>query len=68
VRWLSRYAAYAIASGADPDKANGARAAVEKNLSLLSPEEDAQILREAGFRSVELFYAAFTWRGWIAYA
>ena len=39
-----------------------------KNLSLLSPEQDAQILREAGFQSVELFYAAFTWRGWIAYA
>ena len=67
-QWLSRYAAYAIASGADPDKANGARAAVEKSLSLLSPEADAQILREAGFNGVELFYAAFTWRGWIGYA
>src|SRR6187551_3110201 len=49
--WLSRYAAYAIASGADPDKANGARAGIDKNLSLLSPEQDAQILREAGFAS-----------------
>ena len=67
-RWLSRYAAYAIASGADPDKANNARAAVDANLSLLSPEHDAQILREAGFRDVELFYAAFTWRGWVGYA
>jgi tRNA (cmo5U34)-methyltransferase len=67
-RWLSRYAAYAIASGADPNQVNGARAAVEKSLSLLSPEQDAQILREAGFKGVELFYAAFTWRGWIAYA
>jgi tRNA (cmo5U34)-methyltransferase len=67
-RWLSRYAAYAIASGADPNHANNARAAVEARLSLLSPEQDAQILREAGFRDVELFYAAFTWRGWIAYA
>jgi len=67
-QWLSRYAAYAIASGADPDKVNGARAAVDANLSLFSPEQDAQILREAGFKDVELFYAAFTWRGWIAYA
>jgi tRNA (cmo5U34)-methyltransferase len=67
-RWLSRYAAYAIASGADPDKANGARAGIDKHLSLFSPEQDAQILRDAGFASVELFYAAFTWRGWIAYA
>ena len=48
-RWLSRYAAYAIASGADPDKTKKARAAVEAHLSLLGPEQDAQILREAGF-------------------
>jgi tRNA (cmo5U34)-methyltransferase len=66
--WLSRYAAFAIASGADPDKVNGARAAVDANLSLFDPEQDAQILREAGFARVELFYAAFTWRGWVAYA
>jgi tRNA (cmo5U34)-methyltransferase len=67
-RWLSRYAAYAIASGADPTQANNARAAVDASLNLLTPEQDAQILREAGFHDVELFYAAFTWRGWIAYA
>ncbi|WP_065755146.1 class I SAM-dependent methyltransferase [Bradyrhizobium paxllaeri] len=67
-RWLSRYAAYAIASGADPDKANNARAAVDASLSLLSPEQDARVLSEAGFRDVELFYAAFTWRGWVGYA
>jgi tRNA (cmo5U34)-methyltransferase len=67
-RWLSRYAAFAIASGADPDRANNARAAVEVFPNLLSPEQDAKILREAGFHDVELFYAAFTWRGWIGYA
>jgi tRNA (cmo5U34)-methyltransferase len=67
-QWLSRYAAYAIASGADPNQANNARAAVDANLSLFSPEQDTQILLDAGFRSAELFYAAFTWRGWIAYA
>jgi len=67
-QWLSRYAAYAIASGTDPNQANNARAAVDANLSLLSPEQDMQILLDAGFKSVELFYAAFTWRGWIANA
>lgn len=66
--WLSRYAAFGIASGVDPDKANGARAGIDQHLSLFSPEDDAQILREAGFKGVEMFYAAFTWRGWIAYA
>ena len=66
--WLSRYAAYAIASGADPDRVNKARAAVEANMPMLSPEEDEEILRKAGFSDVSLFFAAFTWRGWIAHA
>jgi tRNA (cmo5U34)-methyltransferase len=67
-QWLSRYAAYAIASGMDPNQAHNARAAVDANLSLFSPEQDAEILLDAGFESVEMFYAAFTWRGWIAVA
>lgn len=67
-RWLSRYAAYAVASGADPDQAEQARAAVAASLALLTPEEDEACLREAGFSEVEQFYAAFTWRGWIALA
>ena len=67
-RWLSRYAAFAIASGADPEMAENARAAVEAHLSLLAPDDDAAVLREAGFSEVTLFYAAFTWRGWVAYA
>lgn len=67
--WLSRYAAFAIAAGADPDHVNQGRATIAASSSLLfSPEENAAVLREAGFTGVELFYAAFTWRGWIAYA
>lgn len=68
MQWLSRYAAFAIASGADPDEANGAKAAVAASLNTLSPEHDEAILREAGFSDVNLFFAAFTWRGWIARA
>lgn len=67
-RWLDRYATFAIASGADPAQVEQARAAVAASLTLLSPEEDAACLREAGFQRVELFYAAFTWRGWVALA
>ncbi len=66
--WLSRYAAFAVASGAERDHAAHARAAVEAHLDLLSPEHDEAILREAGFSDITLFYAAFTWRGWVAYA
>lgn len=66
--WLSRYAAYAVASGADPEQANKARTAVDAALNMLSPAQDEAILRESGFADVSLFFAAFTWRGWVAYA
>ena len=67
-RWLERYAAFAVLAGADPEKAETARAAVEAHLNMMSPEEDEAILRQAGFSDVTQFYAAFTWRGWVAYA
>jgi tRNA (cmo5U34)-methyltransferase len=67
-RWLARYAAYAVSSGADPAQTEQARATVSASLALLTPEEDEACLRDAGFDAVELFYAAFTWRGWTAKA
>ncbi|WID97190.1 methyltransferase domain-containing protein [Bosea vestrisii] len=67
-RWLSRYSAFAVASGADPAKAEAGRVAVQTHLSLLSPEEDEAVLRDAGFSDVSLFYAGFSFRGWVAYA
>jgi tRNA (cmo5U34)-methyltransferase len=66
--WLSRYAAFAVASGADAAEAARAQAAVEAALATLAPEHDEAILKEAGFSDVTLFYAAFTWRGWVGYA
>lgn len=66
--WLDRYTAYAVASGADREQAKAARTAVEASVSLLSPEEDEAILRSGGFADAQMFYSAFTWRGWIAHA
>jgi tRNA (cmo5U34)-methyltransferase len=66
--WVSRYAAFGLASGADPKQVKNAHVAVEAHLNNLAPEQDEAILRDAGFSDVNLFYAAFTWRGWIAYA
>ncbi|MBA2126059.1 methyltransferase [Hyphomicrobium methylovorum] len=66
--WLSRYAEFAIASGTDPEKANKARSMVAAHLEVMTPEQDEEILREAGFSNVSLFYAALTWRGWVANA
>jgi len=67
-QWLSRYAAYAVASGADPEQAEMARKAVAASVNMLDPAQDEAILREAGFNRIEQFFAAFTWRGWVAYA
>ncbi len=67
-RWLDRYAAYAVASGADPAQTEQARTAVSASLGLLTPDQDEACLRDAGFSDVELFYAAFSWRGWVARA
>ena len=67
-RWLQRYAAFAVASGVDPETAEQARAAVSTTVSVLTPDDDEACLREAGFHTVEMFYAAFTWRGWSARA
>jgi tRNA (cmo5U34)-methyltransferase len=66
--WLSRYSAFLIASGVDPDKAANARAAIDARLHILAPEQDEAILRDAGFSNVSLFYAGFTFRGWVGYA
>lgn len=66
--WLSRYAAFAIASGVAPDKAENGRAAVDAKLHILTPEQDEAILRDAGFSNISLFYTGFTFRGWVAYA
>lgn len=68
VLWLERYAAFATASGLPATQARRAAAAIGERLPVLSPEEDEALLREAGFRDVALFYAGFTFKGWVAYA
>ncbi|CCJ06344.1 class I SAM-dependent methyltransferase [Methylocystis sp. SC2] len=66
-KWLARYAAFAAASG-DPDSnAENAIAAIGERLPILSPEQDEAILLDAGFTDVTLFYAGFTFRGWVGY-
>lgn len=67
VRWLRRYAAFGIASGVAELDANKAIAAIGERLPLLSPEQEVALLQRAGFDTVELFYAAFSFKGWVAY-
>jgi tRNA (cmo5U34)-methyltransferase len=66
--WLERHTAFLVASGVDAEQAAKARSAIETHLPILTPEQDEAILRDAGFSNVSLFYAGFTFRGWVAYA
>lgn len=66
-RWLNRYAAFAAASGVPGFDASNAVAAIGSRLPLLSPEQDVALMQQAGFDNVELFYAGFTFKGWVAY-
>lgn len=66
--WLRRHVAYGSPEGTPPAQLeNGARALGEK-LPILAPEAEEALLAEAGFSGITPFYAAFSFRGWVAYA
>jgi tRNA (cmo5U34)-methyltransferase len=65
--WLARYAAYGVSSGFEADRMAKTIDAIRERLPVLSPEDDEALMREAGFADVSLFYAALTFRGWVAY-
>lgn len=66
-KWLARYAAFGAASGMPTSNTESAAVAIGERLPILSPEQDEAMLRDAGFADVELFYAGFTFRGWVAH-
>lgn len=66
MRWLNRYAAFAIASGVPAEHARNAPAAISRQLPVLAPEQEVALLQEAGFTEIELFYTAFSFKGWVA--
>lgn len=63
--WIARHVAF---GGTDPAQAESARQAIGTRLSIMAPEEDEAMLRDAGFADVSLFYAGLSFRGWVAYA
>jgi tRNA (cmo5U34)-methyltransferase len=64
-KWLSRFAAFVASSG--PLPAGFDTQTMKQRMPFLSPEQDLSALEDAGFADIELFYAAFTFKGWIAY-
>lgn len=65
--WLARFAAFGVSSGLPTENMQNAVRGIGTQLPVLSPEDDEALLREAGFANVGLFYAAFSFRGWVAY-
>ena len=66
--WIARHVAYGQPDEVDPAVAAKAREAIGTRLTILSPDEEEFMLREAGFANITSFYAAFSFRGWVAYA
>jgi len=66
--WLARYFAFAGITDSEPGKLQAARAMIDAKLTILTPEQEEAILREAGFTNISLFYAGLAFRGWVVYA
>ncbi len=66
--WLPRFADFAANNGVTgPGLANGAEA-LGRALPILTPDEDMDLMRKAGFGDVAQFYHAFTFRGFVGIA
>lgn len=66
--WFRRWAAFISANGIPEDSAYSRADTIASKLPTLSPESEVDLLKKAGFEQPSLFYAALTFRGWVAYA
>jgi tRNA (cmo5U34)-methyltransferase len=66
--WIARHVAFGAPEGTDAAQLENSRRAIGTRLSILAPEEEEAMLREAGFSNVSLFYAGLSFRGWVSYA
>lgn len=66
--WLRRNAAWLISGRMPEAQAMAGIATMKQRLPVLTPQEDATLLDCAGFRDVQLFYVALTFKGWVARA
>jgi tRNA (cmo5U34)-methyltransferase len=67
-RWMTLSAAFRDLEGPEWAMARATGRTMTERLLLLTPAEEVDLLLEAGFAQVELFYAALSFRGWVAYS
>jgi tRNA (cmo5U34)-methyltransferase len=65
--WIGRHVAFGAAAGLSPEQMDSARNAIATRLTILSPADEEELMRQAGFVGITQFYAAFSFRGWVAY-
>lgn len=65
-RWLRRSAAFASGNGVVSEQDEAGIAAMAAKLPAISSKDEVGLLEAAGFTDVELFYAALSFRGWVA--
>lgn len=64
--WMGRFAAFAALSGLAFDQAR--QTEMISKLTILPPDQEEDLLHQAGFSDVTLFSAALAFRGWTARA
>lgn len=67
-QWIARHVAFGATDGTSPADLLRSQAAIAERLTILSPDDEEAMLQRAGFSGVSLFYAGFSFRGWVAYA
>ncbi|MGL1921498.1 MAG: class I SAM-dependent methyltransferase [Hyphomicrobiales bacterium] len=67
-QWIARHVAFGMPDDADPASREGMHQAIASQLTILAPEEEEAMLQAAGFTGISLFYAGFSFKGWVAYA
>jgi tRNA (cmo5U34)-methyltransferase len=65
---MTRSVAFGDRVGLDWARAAAAGRMMMERLPVLPTDQEEAMLREAGFAEVELFYAAFSFRGWVGTA
>ncbi|GHC93009.1 methyltransferase [Pseudorhodoferax aquiterrae] len=66
--WMARSVVFGDRAANDVERAEATGKFMSARMPLMTPNEEEGLLRLAGFVDVELFYAALSFRGWIATA
>ncbi len=62
--WINRHLTYA---GVSSENRAQSQNAMLNQLSILPPATEEQMLKDAGFSDIDLFYAGLSFKGWAAY-